>query len=178
LLSRNGWIEYSTPWGRIPRSDVIEGDEKAEMLMSTSSAVLQGQPSTRIRLSRWVYHAALAAVTLALVGCGNRAEDSRQQMHKLQGAIMEYEVNHGGKWPERLDQIKEEVGGEAAFNKLMKNPLTGDDPGYEYVQPKGKRGDADFDSQQVILYQLRGGKRDTRLKVGYLDGAVRPLETK
>jgi hypothetical protein len=62
--------------------------------------------------------------------------------------------------------------------KLMKNPLTGDDPGYEYVKPKGNLNDKRFDSQQVILYQLRGGKRDTSIKVGYADASVRMLGTK
>ena len=56
----------------------------------------------------------------------------------------------------------------------MKNPLTGDDPGYEYVKPNGNANDSDFDSQQVILYQLRAGAQDDSLKVGYADGSVRP----
>jgi hypothetical protein len=99
-------------------------------------------------------------------------------MHKLQVAMVTYATKHGGDWPDRLDQIKDGVGGEAVMARLMKNPLTGDDPGYEYVKPKGKIDDKDFDSDQVILYQLRGGKRDTSVKVGYADGSVRMLDTK
>ena len=117
-------------------------------------------------------------MTVALVGCGNPAEDSRQQMHKLQLTLMEYAQKHEGKWPDNLEQIQEQVGGDAAFKKLMKNPLTGDDPGYEYVKPKDDAGDAAALGQQVVLYQLRGVKRDTSLKVGYGDGRVGSLEGK
>jgi hypothetical protein len=116
-------------------------------------------------------------VNLGLAGCGDRAEDSRQQMHKLQQAMIEYAVKHEGEWPDRLDQLKDKLGGEAELRKLMKNPLTGDDPGYEYVKPPGKLSDSNPRWQQAVLYQLRGGKRDTNLKVGYADGSVRPLET-
>jgi hypothetical protein len=118
------------------------------------------------------------AMMLALVsaGCSDSVEDSRQQMHKLQVAMIEYGHKNKGEWPDRLDQIKGEVGGEEAFNKLMKNPLTGDNPGYEYVKPKGNMNDPGFGFQQVILYQLRGGKRDMEAKVGFADGSVRVLE--
>jgi hypothetical protein len=147
-----------------------------------------------------LFHLALAtciALLVAAIGCkkdsgsgssgsssalsdggGDRAEDSRHNMHKLQIALLEYADKKNGEWPDRLDQIKEDVGGEAAMAKLMKNPLTGDDPGYEYVKPKGNLNDKRFDSQQVILYQLRGGKRDTSIKVGYADASVRMLGTK
>jgi hypothetical protein len=111
----------------------------------------------------------------ALVGCGNKAEDSRQNMHKLQLAMIEYATNHDGIWPDRLVQIEDKVGGEAALAKLLTNPLTGDNPGYEYVKPQGKDNDAGFGSQ-VVLYQIRGGKRDTTLQVGYADGSVRAYE--
>ena len=47
--------------------------------------------------------------------------------------------------------------------------MTGDNPGYEYVKPADNSADA------VILYQLRGGKRDLSLAVAYADGSVRPL---
>src|SRR6476646_12207962 len=111
--------------------------------------------SSESRVRSWVGCTATAVMILGLTGCGDRAEDSRQQMHKLQLAMIDYAEKHGGEWPERLEQIKDNVGGEAAFSKLMKNPSTGDDPGYEYAKPEGKWGDAKFDSQQVILYQLR-----------------------
>jgi hypothetical protein len=121
--------------------------------------------------------AVVGVLVATLFGCGNPAESSRQNMHKLQLAMIEWANEHGGEWPERLDQIKDKVGGADALANLLKNPLTGDDAGYEYVKPKGKMGEAEFHSQ-VVLYQTRGGKRDTSLKVGYADGSVRMLGTK
>lgn len=125
----------------------------------------------------WARHVIAAFALVALAGCGDRAEDSRQQMHKLQMVMIEIQMN-GGDWPDSLDSIKDKFGGEAAWSKLMTNPLTGDHPGYEYVKPEKKSDGSKNDSQQVILYQLRGGKRDTTLKVGYADGSVRLLGTK
>jgi hypothetical protein len=146
--------------------------------MSASAAVFLKECLSRKRVYLSVFSAVAAVMTLGLAGCGDRAEDSRHQMNKFQIAMIEYAVKHGGEWPDRLDQIKDDVGGEAAFSKMMKNPLTNDDPGYEYVKPKGKQGSPGFDAQQVVLYQLRGGKRDTSLKVGYAEGSVRPLAAK
>ncbi|MCI0378282.1 MAG: hypothetical protein L0215_11800 [Gemmataceae bacterium] len=111
------------------------------------------------------------------VGCGSVAEDSRQNMHKLQLAMHEFAIQNGGNWPERLDQLKELVGGDAVYRTIMKNPLTGDDPGYEYETPQRLLGAKEPYSRIVVLHQLRGGKRDTSLKVGYADGSVRQMGT-
>ena len=63
------------------------------------------------------------------------------------------------------------VGGEEAYQELITNPVTGDNPGYEYVKPAGHPSDQDFDHHQVILRQLNGGQRDPNLEVGYSDGS-------
>jgi len=146
--------------------------------MDTSKAVTQEWCAIGKQFGCCVFYLVAGAISLGLSGCGDRAEDSRQQMHKFQLAGLEYAIDHAGEWPDRLDQLKDQLGGDAAFRKLMKNPVTGDDPGYEYVKPKRKLKDPEFDGQQVILYQLRGGSRDTTLKVGYADGSVRFLGSK
>ena len=92
-------------------------------------------------------------------------------MNKLQLALYEYAQAHEREWPDSLDQIKELVGGEAAYQKLITNPVTGDNPGYEYIKPKGKPGDASYDHHQLILYQLNKGERDPNLESGYSDGS-------
>lgn len=132
--------------------------------------------STGISPWRWARNVAAVSLLVGLCGCSNPAEDSRQQMHKLQAAMMEYADKHDGQWPDSLEQIKDDLGGDAAFNELMTNPLTGEFPGYEYVKPEGQLSDSG-NWQQVILYQRREGQRDTSLKVGYADGAVRPLDS-
>jgi hypothetical protein len=61
------------------------------------------------------------------------------------------------------------IGNGKDFATLLKNPLTGDDPGYEYAQPP----EGTTVGQAVpIIYQLRGGKRDSSLAVGYANGSV------
>ena len=92
-------------------------------------------------------------------------------MNKLQLALYEYAQSHEREWPDSLDQIKESVGGEAAYQKLLTNPVTGDNPGYEYIKPKGNPNNFGYDAHQLILYQLNKGKRDPNLKSGYSDGA-------
>jgi hypothetical protein len=81
-----------------------------------------------------------------------------------------------GQWPDSLDQVKEQaektatdMGVDKDFATLMKNPLTGDDPGYEYVKP----AEGDPLETTVMLYQLRGGTRDTTLPKCYQSAAVK-----
>lgn len=143
--------------------------------MPSSPADFQKQNSTVNRNCRWVCYVVVVALTVGLTGCA--AENSRKQINQLQLAIILYSYNHDGEWPDSLDQIKDELGGATSFSRLMKNPLTGDDPGYEYVKPNGKWDDSGFDSQQVMVYQLRDGKRDSNLKVGFADGSASLLKT-
>jgi hypothetical protein len=131
--------------------------------------------TSRLR-ARFLLFVVLTIVATTL-GCGDASEDSRQQMHKLQSGLMSYADKHQGEWPDSLDQIKEEVGGEATFNELMTNPLTGANPGYEYVKPDAKSADFGMGSTTVVLYQLRDGQRDTTLKVGFADGRVNFIDT-
>ena len=72
-----------------------------------------------------------------------------------------------------LADLKPVVGAEV-YAVYIKNPLTGDNPGYEYVKPPEV---PESSEKTVVLYQLRGGKRDETLKLGYLDGTVRDKET-
>ncbi len=80
------------------------------------------------------------------------------------------------------DQVKPLIGKEGPlgpighgkdYAKLTANPLTGDNPGYEYVKPKDDAPSA----TTVVLYQLRGGKRDETLKVAFKDGSVRDAKS-
>jgi len=53
------------------------------------------------------------------------------------------------------------------FDELLVNPLTGDDPGYEYVKP------TDPTKEEPMVYQLRKGKRDEEIAIGYSTASVR-----
>ncbi len=115
-----------------------------------------------------------AVVALALIvlctGCGKKPEDaSKEKMHAILFGVMEYRGKNNEQFPHSLDDIKEYVGGDAKLKELLVNPLTGENPGYEYVKP-----DDAYEKKHLapILYQLRGGKRDESLKVGHADGMV------
>jgi hypothetical protein len=101
--------------------------------------------------------------------------DSKQNMKILGMAIIAFEGEEG-QWPDNLDQVKEQaekaaadMGADKDFATLMKNPLTGDDPGYEYVIP----AEGDPIEETVMLYQLRGGQRDETLAKCYQSASVR-----
>jgi hypothetical protein len=116
---------------------------------------------------------------LILQGCGGSTAmqeiESSQNMKILGTAINTFRGDEG-RWPDSLDQVKQQaekaatdMGVDKDFAALMKNPLTGDDPGYEYVQP----AEGDPLETTVMLYQLRDGKRDTSLKKCYQSAAVK-----
>ena len=88
---------------------------------------------------------------------------STNNMKMLLLAMFDYK-DQKGQWPDKLEQLKGNP--NLDFATVTKNPVTRDDPGYEYVKPTGD------DPRTVILYQLSIGKRDTTLPVGYADGSV------
>jgi hypothetical protein len=114
-------------------------------------------------------------------GCGQgnkKAElQSSLNMKILLEAIHKYHEEHN-QWPEKLADVKdhaykviEERGEDTDFMMVMINPLTGDDPGYEFIQPK----EGDGLDTTVMLYQLSSGERQEDLPVGYQSGSVAPL---
>jgi len=58
----------------------------------------------------------------------------------------------------------------------MKNPLTGDDPGYLYVKPPAGVLESSLVQRVVMLYQLRDGQKAEDLPVGYAAGSTGPIE--
>lgn len=121
----------------------------------------------------------LVLFTTSLVGCGSSKQKlvSSDHMKSLSTAVMKYHDEKNA-WPDSLDQVKPMIGqqymGKAIgdgkdYAELLKNPYTGDDPGYEYEKPA--------DAHAIELYQLRGGKRDLSLPVCYADGSVREKDS-
>ena len=91
---------------------------------------------------------------------------SDQQLHKLAAGIAAYREANNDEWPDRLTDIQDCIDGN--FETLIENPYTKDNPGYEYVKP-AENADR---STSIILYQLRDGKRDLSLNVGFGDCRV------
>lgn len=74
------------------------------------------------------------------------------------------EANNGA-WPESFEDVKANL---STFDETIKNPVTGANPGYEYVKPA-----EGFDpATTIVIYQLRDGVRDETLEAGYADGTV------
>jgi hypothetical protein len=95
-----------------------------------------------------------------------RTIQSASQLQLWGLAIDAYERRNGqGAFPANLEALRPFTDN---FDQLIKNPVTGDNPGYELAQPTVER--------HVTMYQLRNGKRDTALDVLYVDGSVGPLK--
>lgn len=120
----------------------------------------------------------MAAATLVACGCNDAKKkiESSDNLKQLSVAIIAYHDAHNA-YPDSLDQLKPMIGQKGPigvigngkdYAALIRNPLTGDDPGYEYVKP-GAEGN---ESTTIVLYQLRNGKRDTSLPVAYANGSV------
>ena len=112
---------------------------------------------------------------LILAACDNDARariDSGQNMRAIGQAIAVYASEHeDNRYPQSLDDLKPQLGEQ--WESVMTNPLTGGNPGYELATP----GERELvDPRKVLIYQLRGGKRDTTLPVLYADLTVRPYE--
>ncbi len=123
----------------------------------------------------------VALLPPAPVGCSDAQQraDSSSNLKELARAVLKYEADNQA-WPATLGDLQPVVGtsddlgtigGGKDYAALVKNPLTGDNPGYEYVKPAET---PESFANTIILYQLRGGNRDESLPVGFLDGSVRP----
>lgn len=115
---------------------------------------------------------AVAMLAISAVGCGGGdAANNMESMQQLKGLVKGVLNFHESKaaYPDSLDDL---TAMDSSLTSLLANPLTGDNPGYEYVKPVDESAGM---SQTVVLYQLRGGKRDETLPVAYLDGSVRPI---
>ena len=88
----------------------------------------------------------LAIIAIGSSGCGSgqKGIDTMDNLKQLSMALIKYHDNNKA-WPEKLDEVKPLIGKEGPlgvighgkdYAALTANPLTGDNPGYEYVKPK------------------------------------------
>ena len=108
-----------------------------------------------------------------LMNARQNASASASMSHMKQlllGIIMYAEANKG--LPDKLDDVKDAVGGDTVFKQLMNNPQTNDPQGYVYEKPKDKWPDIKNPSSTVILFELKDGKKNESGFFGYADGHV------
>lgn len=95
---------------------------------------------------------------------------SVNRMKNLLEGVLEYRAENNDMWPEKLDDTREFTDRRIGYENMIGNPYTHDNPGYEYIKPSPNADP----SKTVVLYQLRDGKRDINLRVGFGDGRVLP----
>jgi hypothetical protein len=98
---------------------------------------------------------------------------SRNNIQQLLLALRNFH-DEQQQWPDHLIELVPLLDGNTS---ILSNPITGDDPGYAYVKPALHPSDPKA-KNTIVIYQLRRGKRDMKLEVGYLDGSVRQLAAK
>lgn len=120
-------------------------------------------------MKSFLFPAVLALVACFLLpGCGGQSTaeiETRDNMHKLHSAFMDYLEENNSIWPETLEDLRDY---SKDFDALMTNPVTGDNPGYQYTPPTGESEEA-----TVVVVQLRNGQPDTSLRCLYSDGLVK-----
>ena len=112
-------------------------------------------------------------LTMALSGCKHKDKEDPKptaNLKMMSTGIMMYRRAYND-WPDTLDQIVSIIAGNSDTKMLLTNPITGDNPGYEYIKPAA---DAD-PATTIVMYQLSGGKRDTSLPVLYADYKVNKI---
>ena len=101
-----------------------------------------------------------------------RRAQSANNLHQLGIAIHRYH-SIKGEWPSDIYELDPHLAN--MLPQLIVNPVTGDDPGYEYVNPEPSAMRDIIPFNTILIYQLRDGQRDLELDVLYSDGAVAPL---
>ena len=92
---------------------------------------------------------------------------SRNNMKQIVLALLQH-YEEKQQWPDGLDELLPLLENNRA---VFENPVTGDNPGYEYVKPSGSLEEIKA-ADTIVLYQLRNGQRDRKLAVAHLDGQV------
>ena len=113
----------------------------------------------------------LLLISVAIVsGCGESEADARykakQHLQRLLLISYNYSMDNNA-WPSSLEDLQTYSGEE--FDLV--NPVTGSDPGYAIIAPENfmpERLNEPY-SRIAVIVQLRDGKPDRTLAVGFLD---------
>jgi prepilin-type processing-associated H-X9-DG protein len=93
-------------------------------------------------------------------------------------AVIMYADAHDGRLPDKLEDLKELLGGEETFKHLMTDPTTGEAIGYIYEKPADRMKDVKNFSETAIIFHAKAGKKNEAGAIGYADGHVAVPEAK
>jgi prepilin-type processing-associated H-X9-DG protein len=100
---------------------------------------------------------------------------SMSNMQQLLMATIMYSNDHAGAWPEKLEDLKQYLGGNAqTFKMITTNPARpNQSPAYVYVKPAAKVADVKDPGSKPVMYEA--GDDQDQVSVGYADGHVEML---
>jgi len=110
-----------------------------------------------------------ACLMVVVAGCSDAKQriESSGNLKELSRAVLKYEADNDA-WPEALADLESvigtdddlgPIGGGKDYATLLRNPLTGDDPGYEYVTPPASRRASAAPSSCISCATASGTRR-------------------
>lgn len=115
---------------------------------------------------------------LVLPGCGGPSGkdkvETMRRMHRIGNEIVYYADNHSGKYPDKLNDLKTQMG--TSYEAMMTHPYTGEIPAWKYVKPAENMSHVRNPSATPILYELRHGKRPVEGYVLFADTHIEYLK--
>lgn len=144
--------------GREPWHEKIDDPQKRTAIEQLVAA------ANRLWLTQW-----WEGIADAWSPLDARKDQSLVYMGRINISIIIYAIDHEEKLPDSLDQLKLYFNDEM-YNRIMTNPVTGENPGYIYIKPAGNLNDTKHNPP--MLYEVKDGQPDPDGAVGYADGRV------
>ncbi len=133
---------------------------------TNNNTVGNGAPGS----SDWFYNELTGTVDSNYVA-PTLSEDSVQNMRTLLAAARQYATDTG-RFPGSLTDLQGTYLSAEKFQKVMANPVTGENPGYVFTGGGMMVGDIPDASQTPVMYESWGGSPNYSGVIGYADGRV------
>jgi general secretion pathway protein G len=99
------------------------------------------------------------------------AKDARANMRSLLTAALNYANDHG-RLPDSLDALQGQYLSPEQYQKVMTNPVTGENPGFTLTGSGLTMGEITNPASTPVMYETWGGSPNYSGIVGYADGRV------
>jgi beta-lactamase regulating signal transducer with metallopeptidase domain len=151
--------------------DFLPADARTSMIKALR-AIKPAARDTEASIS--LDHETLGPLVQGFLIARRGAAQSAQTMNQVQQlliGVITYSANHDGKLPDKLEDLKDMMGGDDAFKKLMTDPKTGAIPAFIYVKPAEKMSQINTSNTKIIFEMKEGRKADSGI-IGFADGHV------